>query len=282
MPAVTVVLPAYDRAATLDGAVRSVLGQSFSDLELIVVDDGSSDSTEELISRLMAEDRRIRYLKHPSNLGQASARNTGIRSASGEFIAFQDSDDEWLGTKLATQVAHLRGLPEAVGVVYCRMDSVGPEGRRPFPVPCFSPSDEDLYRKGLRYGFSGIGIQSCLFRRAVFEACGVFDEELKALEDMELLMRVAARYRFSCIGETLVMYHKDPGGVARDHEKNLSAALRLLEKYRLDLSADRTALAAHYRRIGTLMGKVGRRSEARKLKLRAWLLELGGRFAAPR
>jgi glycosyltransferase involved in cell wall biosynthesis len=282
MPTVTVVLPTYNRAATLGRAAQSVLAQTFSDLELIVVDDGSADDTEDLISRLMTADGRIRYMKHPTNLGQARARNTGIGGAAGEFVAFQDSDDEWRETKLARQVAQFRTLPETVGLVYCGMDAVGPEGRRHFPVPCFSPAEKDLYRKGLRYAFSGIGIQSCMFRRRVFETSGMFDEEMKALEDMELLLRAARHYGFSCIEETLVLYYKDPGGVARNHEKNLSAALHILEKYRGDIAADHTALAVHYRRIATLMGKVGRRREARKLKVKAWLLDATARLLQKR
>ncbi len=111
MTTVSVVLPTYNRVRTLERAVHSVLAQSFTDLELIVVDDGSRDNTHELMTRLADSDRRVRYIQHPANLGQSRARNTGISSAAGKFIAFQDSDDEWLPAKLGRQVEAMEDFP---------------------------------------------------------------------------------------------------------------------------------------------------------------------------
>jgi len=278
MPAVSVVLPTYNRSQTLERAVRSVLAQSFSDLELIVVDDGSTDDTGKLARDLAGGDKRIRYIRHDTNYGQSRARNTGIEASGGSYIAFQDSDDEWLPDKLKRQVDEMRSSPPAVGMVYCLMWRVAPEGRDVFRARKFGPGDADLYRQGLMYAFRGIGIQSCLFRHEVFDRCGIFDEQMKAMEDMELLIRVALRYRFSCIDEPLLLYYRTPDGVSQDHLRNLGAAQYILEKYRSDIRADRQVFAMQYRRIGKLMKKVGRLSEARNLKVRAWLLELAGRF----
>src|SRR3989344_1865760 len=101
MSKVSVVLPTYNRAHTLERAVRSVLNQTHKDFELIVVDDGSTDNTRDIV--VSFADGRIRYIKHESNKGVAEARNTGIGASRASLIAFQDSDDEWLPHKLALQ-----------------------------------------------------------------------------------------------------------------------------------------------------------------------------------
>ena len=278
MPSVSVIVPVYNRAGTIERSLESVLAQSYRDFELIIVDDGSTDDSGRLAQALAGKDNRIRYMRHDTNYGQSRARNTGIAASGGRYIAFQDSDDEWLPGKLQRQVDAMEALSPAVGMVYCPMWRVTPEGKEVFRARKFGPTDADLYRQGLMYAFRGIGIQSCLFRREVFDACGGFDEQMKALEDMELLIRVARQYRFSCFDEPLLLYYRTPDGVSQDHLRNLGAAQYILEKYRNDIRADRQVLAMQYRRIGKLMKKVGRRQEARSLKLRAWLLDLAARF----
>ena len=278
MHSVSIILPVYNRPQTISRSVGSVLAQSYKDFELIIVDDGSADETGRLVQDLAGRDSRIRYIRHETNYGQSRARNTGIAAAKGGYMAFQDSDDEWLPDKLQQQVEKMEALPPAVGMVYCLMWRVTPEGQDVFRAAEFGPEDEDLYRRGLMYGFRGIGIQSCLFRREVFDACGGFDEQMKALEDMELLIRVARKYRFSCIDEPLLLYHRTPGGVSQDHVRNLGAAQYILEKYQDDIASDRRVLAVQYRRISKLLKKVGRRSEARTMKVRAWFLDLTARF----
>ena len=98
-------------------AIQSVLEQTYYELECIVVDDASKDQTEEVISSF--EDDRLRYFRHEKNKGASAARNTGIKHAKGELIAFLDDDDEWISTKLEKQVPFLQSLPESFGMVYC-------------------------------------------------------------------------------------------------------------------------------------------------------------------
>ncbi|HYQ47757.1 MAG TPA: glycosyltransferase family 2 protein [Thermodesulfovibrionales bacterium] len=243
MPSVSIILPVYSRSQTLYRSVRSVLAQSYTDFELIIVDDGSRDETETVARDLAVGDNRIRYISHETNYGQSKARNTGIAAAQGEYVAFQDSDDEWLPDKLKQQVDEMGSVSPAVGMVYCLMWRVTQEGQEVFRAGKFKPADADIYRKGLMYGFRGIGIQSCLFRREVFDVCGGFDEKMKALEDMELLIRVSRKYRFSCIDEPLLLYYRTPDGVSQDHFRNLVAAQYILEKYRDDIRSDKRVLA---------------------------------------
>ena len=102
---VSVIIPTYNRAARLPMSVESVLNQTYRDLEIIIVDDGSTDLTEDVVRAM--SDSRIRYIKHPRNLGGCKARNTGVSNAKGEYIAFQDSDDVWHADKLEVELKAL-------------------------------------------------------------------------------------------------------------------------------------------------------------------------------
>src|SRR5215469_600238 len=119
-PRVSVVIPLFNRARTIERALASVQRQSFSDLEIVVVDDASSDGGADKIAGL---DPRLRILRHPANRGAAAARNTGINAARGEYVAFLDSDDEWLPAKLTTQLGVLdRGKHDAAVAAFILID----------------------------------------------------------------------------------------------------------------------------------------------------------------
>lgn len=124
---VSVVMPAYNAAQTIVGSMRSVLEQSHADVELIVVDDRSTDGSWALIQQAAAADPRIVALRQPANAGVASARNAGIQAATGRYIAFLDSDDRWHPSKLQVQLAHLRQTGARVG--YTAYQRIGEDGR---------------------------------------------------------------------------------------------------------------------------------------------------------
>ena len=171
-PAISVVLPTYNRAHTLARAMHSALQQSFRDLELIVVDDGSSDSTEALVASL--SDARIRYVRR-ANGGVAAARNTGVAHARGEMIAFLDSDDEWLLNKLEKQVAALRAAGPDVGLALCGL--LRYDTRQVFYLPGRSrigARAADIHAEILRNNYALTS--SWCVRREHFEQVGPFDE----------------------------------------------------------------------------------------------------------
>ena len=155
-PKVTVILPVYNRSGSLEDSMRSVLNQSFRDLELIVVDDASTEDLRPIVAAVA--DPRVRYIRQARNGGASVARNAGLAAAKGEYIAFQDSDDLWLPGKLKAQMAMLQAAPADVGVVTGSkvLYGSGPDGSygvgkvsmRPPPASILKPG-EDQVRKYL-------------------------------------------------------------------------------------------------------------------------------------
>ena len=136
MDRVSVVMPAYNATATLEASMRSALAQTHADVELLVVDDCSTDGTWDVVQRLAAEDPRVVPIRQPRNAGVAAARAAGIEAATGRYIAFLDSDDRWYPDKLAIQLAAMRTEGAAVGyAAYERVDAAGRVLSRVRPPP---------------------------------------------------------------------------------------------------------------------------------------------------
>jgi glycosyltransferase involved in cell wall biosynthesis len=182
-PAITVIMPTYQRARLVTAAIASVMSQSLADWQLIVVDDGSTDGTDAAIAPLLA-DRRIRYLREPHQ-GQSAARNCGLAEARAEKIAFLDSDNLFYPTFLAAAVAALDSVPDAAaiyGVLASRDHGMAESG---FLIRPFDPL---MLKEG---NFVDLNTIAC--RRDVLLACGGFDGSLAKLEDWDLLLRLAKR-----------------------------------------------------------------------------------------
>jgi glycosyltransferase involved in cell wall biosynthesis len=248
-PLVSVVLPTRNRARTLEQAISSVLDQTLRDLELIVVDDHSTDDTDAILARYLT-DSRVRVVGAVRH-GCAAARNVGVTMARGRYIAFQDSDDEWLPRKLEKSIAALEADPEA-GVFYTDLVGVNGEGH----IGRFlSPNDLRLgvliNERTLDYQVYGVGIQSAVIRRECFDEVGLFDERMRRFIDLDLFIRLADRYRFLHCREPLVRYarteHKDR--ITNDTQALVDARRRLLDKYRDRLKQDRGHLAMQYFKV---------------------------------
>ncbi len=211
-PAVSVVLPTYNRAALLGRAIRSVLRQSYTDLELLVIDDGSTDDTPAVMNGF--RDRRIRYISLPQNTGAGAARNVGIRMARGKFLAFQDSDDEWMPSKLAKQMSAFEQGPVRLGMVYSDMQKILGDGSVTyFAAPV---SSNRLINPSIRfYQVCNLGVQSAVIKREYLDAAGHFNETLPAFEDLEMFIRLSRLCDFHRLREPLVKYY-DTQGVSKD------------------------------------------------------------------
>ena len=274
-PPVSVVIPAYNRAGTIRAAVESVLRQTFADIEVLVVDDASTDGTRTAAEAVA--DPRVRVLAHDRNRGASAARNTGIREARAAWVAFQDSDDEWLPLKLAKQMARL----DAGGFVaaYCGMVVIGrPDdaGRgRPkiayVPRPDITHVEGDILPSLMRTSI--VSTQTLVARRDDLVAIGGFDESFRALIDWELMLRLAPRGPVACVDEPLVLQRFSPNSITRERALRAEARGRAIDKHLALLSRhpDRLAhlhnvAAGELRQLGDLAGARAALARARALR----------------
>jgi glycosyltransferase involved in cell wall biosynthesis len=226
MTAVSVVIPTYNRPSFLAGAVRTVLDQTHDELEVIVVDDGSSSSyASETVDEFPSV---VTCIEHETNKGLSAARNTGIAAADGEYIAFLDDDDRWAETKLADQVAALEAAPEC-GLATCLCVSVSPDGN-PIHVESSAPSgdlSDAILRKNL------IGSPSrVLVRREALDQVGGFDETLPTKQDWDLYLRLCQEWHVAAVHDHLCFRtaHESMSSSPAAIERDYAAVLKKHEK----------------------------------------------------
>jgi len=244
-------MPAYNVAPYIGAAIGSVLDQTFTDLELLVVDDGSTDGTFEIASACAARDPRIRVL-HKPNGGISSARNCGLRVATGAVIALLDSDDLWSPAYLATQMRIVERRPEIDVVTGNAWFLGGPlTGRPARPVPDPRPAP-DLSR--IIADETAVFIMS-IFRRHVYETIGGFDESLRTNEDYDFWLRAAAAgFRFYRNDEPLGQYRRRDDSLSASELRMLRGILHVYQKLRpqlLDRPAELAILDSQVARFGT-------------------------------
>ncbi len=194
-PLVSVIIPTYNRARFLKEALASVLAQTYRPLEIIVVDDGSTDETSKVVSRFP-----VRYVRTPHR-GVAAARNRGLSKARGALIAFLDSDDLWLPRKIEVQVSFFERQPEAVAVQTEEVWLRG--GKRVNPKKRHRKPSGHFFDRALELCL--ISPSAVMLRREVLEEIGGFDETFPVCEDYELWLRLLARYPVYLIPEPLVI-----------------------------------------------------------------------------
>jgi glycosyltransferase involved in cell wall biosynthesis len=209
-PAVSVVVAAYNYGRYLAGALDSVLAQTFTDLEVVVVDDGSTDETGEVIRPYLA-DPRVRYYR-TNHLGQPAAKNTGIRLCRAPRIAFLDADDLWLPDKLALQLEHLGRFP-AVGLVTGGEWQEFGDGRPSWRLDRPAYGARRLEREVLRENCLG-NPSLVLVRRTCFAAAGVFDEAIPLGLDWDMWIRLTRVCPVGCVGAPLIRYRHHPGSLS--------------------------------------------------------------------
>ncbi len=224
MPFVSVIVPAYNSAATVVEAVESALAQTVPAGEIVVVDDGSLDATAAIVRERYPQVRLIEQ----ANTGPAGARNAGVRQARGEWIAFLDADDIWVPGRLERQMDCLNQCPDAV--MLCG-------GRREFgesvtldPRPsCDRIAFREVTLDELAR-HNPIVTSTALVKRSAFDAVGGFDEQFRGPEDYDLWLRLAAQGRIFEMGEPLACYRHRPGSLSLDERRFLPQVRRVLDK----------------------------------------------------
>lgn len=227
IPSVSVIIPTFNRSSLLNRSISSVLDQTYQDFEIIVVDDASSDNTENVVRSLV--DPRIRYIKHDTNRGGSAARNTGIKVALGEFIAFQDSDDEWLPEKLEKQMKILASAPTHVGVVYTGFWRIQGDNREYIPSVEQQVKEGNIHRELLKGNF--VTTQAVIVKKECFQKAGMFDESLPRLQDWELFLRIAKLYEFRYVPEPLVKSFFTEGSISSNPKALINAIEIILNKH---------------------------------------------------
>jgi glycosyltransferase involved in cell wall biosynthesis len=248
-PTVSIIIPTYNRKQSIGRSVKSVLNQTYQDFELIIVDDGSTDGTREVVAGF--NDERIRYVRHEENKGEAAARNTGIKAARCDYIAYQDSDDEWLPEKLAKQMELLEHAPPEVGVIYTGFWKTQNHRRTYVPFPWVNQKNGDIHKELLKGNF--VGSPVVLIKKECFDRVGLFDERLCNLVDWEMWLRISKHYHFRCVDEPLVVAHYDSGNVSDNPHSLIDALELVLAKNSSELKAKKKLLAYYRINIGNLL-----------------------------
>jgi glycosyltransferase involved in cell wall biosynthesis len=274
MPKVSVIIPTYNMADYLPEAIESVLNQTYKDFEIIVIDDGSTDNTKEIVKKYIDPSRdNIRYI-YQENKGVSVARNTAIMNARGEFIALLDADDRCYANRLEEEIKAIEKDP-GIGLVHADDMAITENGK------CI-----DTQRRNKKYlsGYifknlyirkANISLPTVLVKKECFEKVGLFDENLTRLgcEDREAWLRIAREYRIEYINKVLAYYRRTGNGMSSNQEKMKKARYYVIEKFfsqgYVSKSLRRIALGRIHRELGDELLKASKYQESRKEYLRS-------------
>jgi glycosyltransferase involved in cell wall biosynthesis len=221
---VSVVIPAYNCADFVGAAIESVLTQTHPALEIIAINDGSTDGTEGVLKSFGT---RVRALSQP-NRGMSAARNRGCELANGEWVAFLDADDTWLPEKLEKQLR--AGEDPEVGLVYTNRYNIGAKGDLPDVQSEIEPMcSGDVFLHLLTIG-NNITASSVLVRRSIVRDFGGFEQSIRGTEDWDLWIRIAATWKIAACPEPLVCYRFHGGMISGDPTRMVSARDRVIER----------------------------------------------------
>lgn len=214
MPRVSLILSVYNNQRWVESAARSVLAQTFRDLELICVDDGSTDGSPAILKRLARDDDRVRIITQP-NGGVARAGNAGLFAARGDLIARLDSDDLALPDRIARQVAFMDAHPRValLGTDYALID----DGNR-FLTIHHQPQDDATLQDWLLSGLIPIAHTSCMFRREAAIAVGGYDGDFESAEDLDLYLRLGEAGEIACLPEVLTHYRQHANSISETRQ----------------------------------------------------------------
>lgn len=259
---VSIIMPTYNRADFIEQAINSVLAQTYTKFELLIVDDGSTDNTRDLLQPLLA-DSRLRYF-HQANQGQSIARNLALSEAKGEFVCFLDSDNYWPAEKLEKQVEFFRQQPE-YDVIYG-------------DVVIVDEHDQEVSRENMKR-YSGhiakhmirdncVSMNTAMARRRCFDELGGMSGKRKVADDYDLWLRFSARFRFLYVPEFLAYYRVMDDQISSDKTRRFDSNWQIINDFRREFPDAMSArefdsgFAAFHSRKARYLVSQGSRSEA--------------------
>jgi glycosyltransferase involved in cell wall biosynthesis len=269
-PEVSVVIPTYNRPDLLSRAIESVLDQTYTDFECLVVDDASPADSSSVVTGF--DDDRLKYFEHETNQGASAARNTGIEQADGEYIAFLDDDDEWLPTKLEKQVGLFHDQSDDVGLIYSWMNYKKQSGELIYK---YEPTHNGYI---FPHVLDGQRIGSCstlVVRTKVARQVDGFDEDLPRGNDGDFIRRVSREYKIEFVPEILVNYYVEHGSdrITSEDEQGIRNAIHgkqtKLRKFGEELNHYPKRKAMIYSNLARRYGQVGEYNNSIRYHARA-------------
>lgn len=266
MMTVSAIITTFNRANYLKLAIASVLSQSYSNFELIILDNSSSDHTEETVHSF--DDSRIRYIKHqPLNISET--RNLGVRESQGEFIAFLDDDDEWMPDKLEKELQLFLKVSKQVALVYGGFIRIDKNGR---PFYAHVPKLKGQILKNLlslKDDFTG-SASNPMIRKSVIHQLGGFDEEIRTGEDWEFYLRLSEKYLIECVEEPIVKIRHHFGARLGDRVKDyIDLEMKVMQQFETVFNQDKKLHAFYLQRIAGKFIRLNQMAEGRRYLLQA-------------
>jgi glycosyltransferase involved in cell wall biosynthesis len=247
---VSVIIPTFNRAFSLKRCIDSVLNQSYEDFEVIVIDDGSTDNSCDVMQLYLA-DSRVKYLKHDARKGAQAARNIGIRSAAGDYIAFLDSDDEWVPEKLRIQMDAISEAKQPCVVLGgALVVREGVRGTQRYPMPKLNGY---VYNEVLMS--PGPLLQCLLAPKVCFERIGYLDEHAPAYQEWDTALALAKCYEFVYCDQPLAIYYLHGGHtISKDKKRAAEGWHYICNKYKEEITVHlgKKVLSQHYLRLYAL------------------------------
>ncbi|MCK9364727.1 MAG: glycosyltransferase [Syntrophales bacterium] len=254
MPTVSVIITTYNYGRFIERAIRSVLIQTYQDYEIIVVDDASTDNTEDIVKSI--GDDRIRYIRHIINKGGNAARNTGVKLATGDYIAFLDSDDEWLPEKIGMQIRMFLDGAEELGLIYTGMNII--DGASQQQIGQVLPKARGhIFNLLLRGNCITGGGSSSMIKKECFRLVGLFDETLPSGQEWEMILRIAKKYTIEYVNKPLINYFVHGANTDSYPEKIIRGYELILSSHRQDFEEFQVIYAHHYYELGIRCFKNG-------------------------
>jgi glycosyltransferase involved in cell wall biosynthesis len=230
-PVVSIVMPTHNRADYIGAAIASVLEQTYADWELVIVDDGSTDDTREVVAQFLPRDPRIRYVQEEENRGIALSRNNGVARSRGRYIAMLDSDDAWGSPdKLALQVAALDADPQ-LDIVGTWLEYIDEKGER--TGARLSHPTDDASIRAIQIHRNCFAQSSVMFRKDAFERAGGYDPHFVVADDHDLWLRMGRSRRFATLPRYDLLYRKHAGNITQTRRvKAARESLEVLRRHR--------------------------------------------------